>query len=450
MITLPASFINSVKEHFPKHADQVLDAYNQLPPVSIRIHPDKCGALPNLAGVPWNPHGYYLSSRPSFTEDPWIHAGAYYVQEASSMFVGYAVSFLHQQKFLSTVLDLCAAPGGKTTDMLSVIPEHAHVVANEVSGARSKVLFENLSKWGKGAPTVLNTSAARIADVLPGYFDLILADAPCSGEGLFRRMPDYCSEWHPQMKHGCAQRQATILEDVWPALAEGGYLIYSTCTLNAVENESTVKQWIQDGRARSVPLPIEQQWGVVQTDCGGYYFLPGLVHGEGFYCCVLQKVEEAQRHPPAKRRATKSASKPPSQMFDQHGFSKMLFDDVWYYIHEAAQHWLSRFKPHEVVAPGVPAFQNDSHIPTHQLALNSTFKPPHAPKIELDHAQALVYLRREALPIACEKGLVQLTFHALPLGWGRSVGTRINNLYPKTWAVRSTHFKASFSLAHFS
>ena len=283
----PSEFINGLRESLgPERAGRILAALQQEPEVSVRVNPFKLtltamrehfGAL---AGdpVPWAPdEAFYLRERPSFTLDPLFHAGAYYVQEASSMYAGVlferALEGLGRRTGLR-VLDLCAAPGGKTTQLLSHLDETSLLVANEVVPARATVLAENVARWGCSNVAVSQSDPSAFG-ALRGWFDVVVTDVPCSGEGMFRKDERAVAEWSLDAVRLCAARQRRIVGDVWPALAPGGWLIYSTCTFNRQEDEDNV-DWI-----------CRELGG---TCLEMRHFYPGEDRGEGFFAALIHKL----------------------------------------------------------------------------------------------------------------------------------------------------------------
>ena len=282
----PAEFINGLIESLgPERAGRVVSALAEDPEVSVRVNPFKCSVedlrahFGPLAGDPvaWAPEeGFYLRERPSFTLDPLFHAGAYYVQEASSMYAGClfdkAVSQLGRKSGLK-VLDLCAAPGGKTTQLLSHLDDASILVANEVVPSRATVLAENVARWGCANVAVTNSDPSAFT-ALRSFFDVMVVDAPCSGEGMFRKDERAVVEWSPDNVRLCAARQRRILGDVWPALMPGGFLIYSTCTFNRTEDEDNV-EWICSELKGSC---LEMR-----------HFYPGEDRGEGFFAALIRK-----------------------------------------------------------------------------------------------------------------------------------------------------------------
>jgi 16S rRNA C967 or C1407 C5-methylase (RsmB/RsmF family) len=277
-----------------EHFERLMAALDEKPPVSIRLNPDKCAGL-TLATeadhVPWCPEGYYLSSRPPFTFDPLLHAGCYYVQEASSMFITHV---LRQLTCLPVaMLDLCAAPGGKTTAALTALPSGSRLWANEPVRQRAQVLSEHLQKWGAPACTV-TCQQAHDFQRQEMLFDVVLCDVPCSGEGMFRKDPGAVEEWSPQNVEKCWRLQRKIVTDIWPCLKPGGLMVYSTCTLNTKENEENVRWICQEMGAKMLSVDIRPEWGILGSMLDGfdapvYRFIPGFTRGEGLFMAAMRK-----------------------------------------------------------------------------------------------------------------------------------------------------------------
>lgn len=292
---LPADFIHATQALLgDERYARLANALDQEPPVSIRLNPTKCRDLipdHTYTQVPWCPEGYYLSERPTFTFDPLLHAGCYYVQEASSMFISHVLRQLVTSAV--TMLDLCAAPGGKTTAAISALPKGSTIVANEPVRQRAQVLTENVQKWGAPCCTV-TSKQARQFQAEEALFDVILTDVPCSGEGMFRKDPNAISEWSAAAVAKCQQLQRTIVADIWPCLKPGGLLIYSTCTFNTSENEENV-MWIMSQLGATLEsVPIESQWGIMgslldELQEPVYRFIPGFTQGEGLFMAALRK-----------------------------------------------------------------------------------------------------------------------------------------------------------------
>lgn len=417
---------------------------NTEPQVSIRVNPLKNCPNPLIESsdlVPWCSTGKYLAARPSFTLDPLFHAGTYYVQEASSMFIEYLYRNLAEVPM--RVLDLCAAPGGKATLWRSLLPDGALLVANEPVQQRAMILCENMLKWGH--PDVVVTKAMpRDFGRMAGFFDLIAADVPCSGEGMFRKDPESVTQWSESNVQMCAARQFEIISDVWPALKEGGYLVYSTCTYNALENEENVQRICNELGAEAVSLSPEKSWNV-QTNGIGWHFYPHLTRGEGFYAVLLRKVSEQR---PNKRRKIRlevvktddllrnpadfQYYKNPKNRVEIFALKKTLGDDV-----------ATLFDCVNVINAGVPIGETvgKKTVPHQGLALSTALFRENCREFPLDLEQAIAYLRREniQLPVGEQKGYALVTYHDVPLGWVNYLGNRCNNIYPQEWRIRQAN-----------
>jgi len=246
----PDSFIQRISGQKYIDSQALLKALEEPSPVSIRINPSKWDGIPaDAEPVPWSSNGFYLKNRPSYTLDPLFHSGCYYPQEASGMFLEQVIRQTTDLAGDLRVLDLCAAPGGKSILLSDLIGPDNLLVANEAIRARAGILAETLTKWGSGNTLVTQNDPAAFGR-LPGYFDVIVVDAPCSGEGMFRS-EIALKEWSVSNALHCSERQKRILMDVWPALKENGILVYSTCTFNPGENEENIK-WFIDRMKLSV------------------------------------------------------------------------------------------------------------------------------------------------------------------------------------------------------
>ena len=358
-------------------AASALEGLRQAPSVSVRMNPAKRSAcpFPDAAPIPWSPYGYLLKERPVFTLDPLFHAGAYYVQDSSAMFVGHiARQYLDRPDM--TVLDLCAAPGGKTTDLAASLRERFGsrftLLSNEVMRSRAGVLRSNVESWGDPRVGVVSRDPSAFGGT--PLFDLILADVPCSGEGMFRKDAQAVAEWSAETVAFCAARSRRILSDIWPTLKPGGVLIYSTCTFNHLENDDTVAWAAEELGADIVPILADAS-PAIPTRCG-YALLPGLVPGEGQYAAVLRKHGEAE-----------------------------------------------------------PVRSADPFV----LFRAERPSPPEAlPSWDVDRRTALQYLHGDALalPAQAPVGPLTICYQGLPLGPAKNLGKRCNNLYPKAKRIR--------------
>lgn len=461
---LPFAFIdrtrNLLKEEFPAFEK----ALQEEAPVSIRLNPLKIKSGLSRQGeqVPWCKNGYYLQNRPAFTFDPRFHAGAYYVQEASSMFLDHVI----RQHITSPVryLDLCAAPGGKTTLALSALPEGSLVVCNEIVRNRAYILAENISKWGNPYCIVTNNDSATLGS-LKHYFDVILTDVPCSGEGMFRKDPAAMHEWSVTNVGICSGRQKEILNNIWNALRPGGILIYSTCTYNTDENEA-IADYIKN-RLGAMPLLIktDPKWNIhkeLSGDVPCYRFMPHLTKGEGFFMTAFQKDKSEDTFPKEKLstrdvgKKTKNKSKCAipenikSWIVSGNRFSfHSNMDTIFAFPTEYAEDFILLNSRTNVLYSGVPLahFKGKDYVPDQALALSAFLNRSIFPEEEVSLESALSYLHRDALHLKSSfKDYILLTFQDFPLGWVKNLGNRANNLYPQEWRIRRGYTPADITL----
>ena len=414
---------------------------------SIRINPEKTtDHRPQTTdSIPWCPFGRYLSTRPSFTLDPIFHAGAYYVQEASSMFLWHALKESIGTDTKKKVLDLCAAPGGKSTLLASYFIDGL-VVANEVIKSRASILVENITKWGSDHVIVTNNDPSHFQS-LPGFFDVMVIDAPCSGSGLFRKDPDAINEWSEDNVQLCSQRQQRILADVLPALNEDGILIYSTCSYSIKEDEEIADWLVAEMGMESKRLGIDPSWGIVETQSPdkkayGYRFYPDKLKGEGFFIAVFKKktgVDTVR----LKEQILPQPSKKELQMID----SFLPVPDIFTLfkqgesIRAIKKEWLSdlqvlaKYLYIKKAGIEIGTVKGKDVIPGHELALSSLGRAAFVP-IALTEEQALQYLRRKELVINdAPRGWNLVGYGGLPLGWVKVLPNRINNYYPAEWRI---------------
>jgi len=425
---------------------ELLKALKEPSPVSIRINPEKCNGKPvNSEPVPWCKTGFYLANRPSFTLDPLYHAGCYYPQEASGMFIEQTVNQTVSAKKYIRVLDLCGAPGGKSTHLASLINTDSLLVANEVIRSRASVLAENMTRWGASNTLVTNNDPAAFGR-LPGFFDLILVDAPCSGEGMFRDKVAL-SEWSEENTKLCSERQKRILRDVWPALKGNGILIYSTCTFNPGENEQIIK-WLTDNReADNIRLTISDFKGITTIDyegITGYGFYPGKINGEGFFISVIRKTGKSVKT--QIRRSNTTGNRPGQKT------SAIVRD--WTTLPEEnllktgneiisvagrMNDYLYLADKLKIIKRGtkICTVKKTDHLPSHELALSMGYRKDSFPHTDLDYHQAADYLQRENIVLpGVPKGWFIVTYKGINLGFANNLGNRINNYYPVDWRIR--------------
>ncbi len=469
-------------------------------PTSIRLNPfkQKDGEDAGLP-IPWCPStGRYLDTRPNFTFDPWLHAGKYYVQEASSMFVDLAIRRLIHTPVL--MLDLCAAPGGKSTALRAALPEGSLLMSNEPMHTRSQILSENIQKFGHPDVIVTNNYPCDYKKTQL-LFDIILCDVPCSGEGMFRKDDGAIAEWSMQNVDNCWHLQREIVSDIWNNLVPGGILIYSTCTFNAHEDEENIAWICEELGATPVSLGnIDETWKITGNLTGSdipvYRFLPGKSKGEGIFLAVLRKDGEAKEgslatcatkgnkkknknkgekqsrgnkaggnerkqlsieiptnwlsHPSSEKGGEKEEEAKDSGMekakeatqdsdctYQTANDAVFAIPSKWHSIYEEACSHL------KVIHAGIKmgTVKGKDLIPATSLALSILLNKDAFPQVELSYEDAIRFLRKESvnLPEGTPKGYVLVTFKQMPLGWEKNIGNRANNLYPQEWKIKSTH-----------
>lgn len=464
-MNLPADFTSDMTSYLGEETYGLLvQALQAAPPVSIRFNPLKASSS-DIAGiikehdatrVPWCDLGYYLSQRPQFTFDPLLHAGCYYVQEASSMFLWHILSeHLRQRKDAGldapiTALDLCAAPGGKSTLALSLLPAGSILIANEAIRQRSNILAENIIKWGCPNCIVTNNYAEDFSS-FTHTFDVIICDAPCSGEGMFRKDPKSIDEWSAEGVAACCKTQRDIVSNIWHALKPGGLLIYSTCTYNAHEDEENAEWMARNLGADIISCHPKEEWNLADTNT---HFFPHIVKGEGFFVSVLKKHGEEDDTTPreAKRGKKSKISKQAQKNKMPKELQQWIASNGDYTINEANGTYRAFPTVHKdllllaeknlrVVHSGIELgkAKGKSVQPSQSLAMSASLNRGIFPEVELPLQQAIAYLRTEALSLPCgtPTGYVLLTYHGHPLGFAKNIGSRANNLYPSEWKIRS-------------
>lgn len=451
-----------ISDSFRKYLEEAIGSGNALvafsafdapSSVSVRVNPFKCGRAPEGRAVPWAEHGRILPERPLFTLDPHFHGGAYYVQDSSSMFVGHVFRTLVAGMELPQdrpvrVLDLCAAPGGKTTDLAaslrSMFGDRFLLVSNEVMKQRVGVLADNVALWGD--PNVVVTSDdPRAFSSLSGFFDVIVADVPCSGEGMFRKDEEAQKQWSEDNVALCEARQRRIAADVWPSLAKGGLFIYSTCTFNRYENDGNAG-WIADELGAECLLKDDVAGGcpgVIKTELG-YSLVPGFVEGEGQYCSALRKTSDAESVDTGRRQGRPSKSAPLPKGLDSLLNREVTFrqkgDMVTAVPSELSPLVAMLEQSLHVIAAGcaVGTVKGSVLVPDADLALSLMLRKDAFPSVEVDRMTALSYLHRDAiaLPSGTDKGYVLVCHDGLPLGFVKNLGNRCNSLHPQSRRIR--------------
>ena len=446
MMNLPQAFIEQLQGLLPDEWEALVGAITSSEPsVAVRVNEARGVGVPEGAClVPWCRRGFYLEDRPAFTFDTDWHAGGYYVQDASSMFIAHVISHFVQTPV--RYLDLCAAPGGKTTAAIQALPSRSLVVANEIVPLRARVLADNVTRWGYPRCVVTSNSPAQIGR-LTHFFDVIAADVPCSGEGMMRKDDEAVAQWTPALVEQCAQRQREILAAAWNALRPGGLLIYSTCTYNRQENEEIADYIVNELGATSLEVPVDLSWNIhsaIGSDAYCYRFMPHRVDGEGLFMAVFRKDGNGMRQVP--RIKEKSAKK----------------------CDETVKNWLSVpddfvVEPQGDLLVAVPQdFRTDvaalraslavlhsgvelatvmgrKMVPHHALAMSLARADGAFPVCEVDYLTALRYLRGESIAVEGPRGYVLVAHQGAVLGFANNLGNRANNLYPKSQRILSTH-----------
>ena len=450
-MNLPEEFIKLIESYRAPQLAGLGEALLTTPEVSVRINPLKSRRLAASADtrVPWCYEGVYLPERPRFTFSPELHQGVYYVQDASSMFINHVLKSLLDGKGPVRYLDACAAPGGKTTAAISALPAGSTVGANEYVAARAAVLRENLAKWGYPPTTVTCGPVSRFGEQT-GAYDVIAADVPCSGEGMMRKEAVAVEQWSPQLVEKCAALQREIVSELWPALAPGGLLIYSTCTFNRTENEEMVAYLVKQFGAESVEVPSAMAFpgiaGGIDTPYHCYRFIPGRTRGEGLFMAVLRKPDDdlpncEPRRPKKNKARGEKGSKPDMALKSvmewiegpaaEGAKCTREGDEIWI---EPTVHPLWRGVVPRLHAATV---KGKDIIPSQHLALSRMLRREAMRECEVDARTAIDYLscKAVALPDGTPRGIVLLTYGGEPLGFVKNLGGRANNLYPRQWRI---------------
>lgn len=445
MPNLPTLLLESLKEFDGFNIEAFVDAHreeNKL--TSIRLNPFKPVDLDFELGdaVPWSPGAYYLQERPSFTHDPLFQAGCYYVQEAGSMFIAY---LLRQHLDFSQdlrVLDLCAAPGGKSTVLGSLISPESLLVANEIVKSRAGILVQNLAKWGLNKCVVTNNDPSHFSD-LNDFFDLVVVDAPCSGSGLFRKQPEAIEEWSQEAVWSCSARQKTILEQIIPAIKDHGYLVYSTCSYSVQENEEIVQWLIETYGLEVLTVPVNAEWGIVSSALG-YRFYPHLTRSEGFYCALLRKPgnRETTENRPSRRLKHTPIAKAESELLgnfvDLNQGSVHKIGQQLHLVNTGVSDFLLQSRPNFYLKKAgvcLGEIKGRDFVPNQELAWYPGVLPG-VERVELDKENAIRFLKKESFSTPENtKGLALIHYRHYGLGWAKILSNRVNNYLPSEFRI---------------
>ena len=442
----PEGFIRRSSNQEYVDAEALLRALEEPSPVSIRINSRKWNRKPlNSEPVPWAENGYYLKSRPSYTPDPLFHAGCYYPQEASSMFIEQVFRMLVKTSEPIRVLDLCGAPGGKSIIIADMLSPESLLVANEVIKSRASVLAETLTKWGTGN-TIVTQSDPSSFSRFDGYFDIILVDAPCSGEGMFRTEVAR-NEWSESNADHCSERQKRILIDVWPSLKEDGVLIYSTCTFNPGENEENIKWLIDKQKAESAELNISGFIGIKEIDyqgIKGYGFYPDKIRGEGFFISLIRKTQKQGVSASGKNKIAdfKPVRNELQTVRKWTGLpdDRLLKwgEDIWC-LPCSLENYIKLFQNLRIIKAGtnICTVKNEDYLPSHELVLSDLLSSGIFPSLELNYEESIAYLRRDNVPPKTgQQGWTMVKYMGINIGWVKNLSKRMNNYYPVEWRIR--------------
>jgi 16S rRNA C967 or C1407 C5-methylase (RsmB/RsmF family)/NOL1/NOP2/fmu family ribosome biogenesis protein len=452
MMQLPEQLLNSLEsvKGFDKEAfENVHSSGEQI--TSIRLNPFKESTqltnipINQLTKIPWTDYGYYLDQRPSFTFDPLFHAGTYYVQEASSMFLEQALKQTVDLTKSLKVLDLCASPGGKSTHIQSLISKDSLLVSNDVIRSRANVLKDNIIKWGCENVMVTNNDPKDFTK-LENYFDVIVVDAPCSGSGLFRRDAEAIEEWSANNVILCSQRQQRILADVWPALKKDGILIYSTCSYSKKEDEEIMDWMMTQLSVVSCQLTVAPLWGItpVQSNIGayGYKFWPDKVKGEGFFLACFKKTDGENDDTFRYRKKPEAVTKKEMEFVEKwvktEGKEFIKYENTVYaWPEDLSKDFSFLLEQIRVIYSGVLVgeLMRDKLVPDHALAM-SQIVADNINRFDVNKEQAIQYLQRKDLKSdTMQKGWGLIEFERQPLGWANILPNRINNYYPKSLRI---------------
>jgi 16S rRNA C967 or C1407 C5-methylase (RsmB/RsmF family)/NOL1/NOP2/fmu family ribosome biogenesis protein len=442
----PEAFIKRIKQQPHIGSEELLHALKEPSPVTIRLNRRKWDHDPlNSEPVAWCRDGFYIKKRPFFTLDPLFHAGCYYPQEASGMFLEEVFRQIFGDRSNIKVLDLCGAPGGKSTHLSALIGPSGFLIANEVIRTRAGVLAENLTKWGL-SNAIVTQNDPSVFSRLPGLFDLILVDAPCSGEGMFRDAVAV-NEWSEENARLCSERQKRILMDIWPALRENGILVYSTCTFNPDENEENIKWLTGRHNAETLKLDISDYDNLTEIDyrgIHGYGFYPGKVRGEGLFISALRKTDSQpcvnfrvkpgneHRITGKEREIVKEWTRFPADTILRIGNEIIIpacrSDD--YLIFSGILRILK-------AGTRICTVKGDNYLPSHEAAMSVYFNKDIFPATSLSLDQSLSYLSRgDIAPENTRKGWNLVCYNGVNLGFVNNVGKRVNNYYPVDWRIR--------------
>lgn len=444
MPLLPQEFIEEIEARFPGTHEMVLAGFQSIPSTSIRLNKNKPVDLSFLLArkIPWCESGYWLDDRPAFNRDPFWHGGAYYVQDASSMIIETAWKAIqHHLPHDPVVADLCAAPGGKSTHLLSMLPKNGFLVANEMVGKRVSLLQENIARWGDDR-IALTSNPIFDFDYLKDVFDVMLVDAPCSGEGLFPVSEMARTQWSKRYTEVCAVRQNDILVNAWNALKPGGFLIYSTCTTNDRENIAVVDEFLRKNDASAFEITKDQNLREVEIIHGvagiGWQVWPDRVDGRAFFMSVIRKEGEYKNRKSSSKNPKRSSLNPLTQKDLIIEGSTLLNGrgDIFWAVPDTAVELVQKLDQHlKVISAGIRLGQIKGQLQPHADWAFSSKDITHFESIAVNENDALTFLSGQPLSPRGNKGWQRVCYKGLGLGWQKNIGKRTNNYYPKMWRI---------------
>ncbi len=462
---LPVEFANYTRQLMGETLFNIFEiALEEEVSSSIRLNPYKCNIdsinIPlSESIIPWCDNfgsGHYLKHRANFTFDPLFHAGVYYVQEASSMFISHVLNQYIDRPI--TILDLCAAPGGKSTAASAILKEGSLLISNEPIRSRAQILSENIAKFGNKDVIVTNNYPTDFKKSRL-MFDVIITDVPCSGEGMFRKDEGAVREWSKQNVENCWKKQREIVGDIWDNLIPGGLLIYSTCTFNTKENEENIKWISEELGADIMPVDTDESWNITGSllkdyNKPVYRFIPGKTKGEGLFMAVLKKngeyhdfhdIKLAKKDRYVRQQKDSVTVKPNSDWLQNSSSFRILkYKDDFIAIPKAWEDiYNTTMNSLHVLSAGIKlgTLKGKDIIPSQSLALSTALDKSAFPNIELSYEDAIAYLRKETVnfPENTPKGYILVTYKEYPIGFEKNIGNRANNLYPQEWKIKSTH-----------
>lgn len=439
MNDFPEQFVNRVLDDNYLGV-QLLEALSENSPVAVRVNPNKNNkSWKDATKIPWSKHGLLLKERPSFTLDPHFHGGSYYPQEAGSQFIDYILRHIELPES-PVFLDLCAAPGGKSSLILDFLEGKGLLISNEINKTRASVLKENLTKWG-AINSIITSNNSENFSSLTEVFDCVLVDAPCSGEGMFRKDFGARKEWSESNVVMCEARQKDIVSNIWPSIKQDGYLIYSTCTFNERENENNVRWILENFQCELVNFPG------IEAKCDrqnlGYYCLPNQLQTEGFYFCVLRKKESESYSFKTKGKSELTDAKDDILVKNWIGSKENLnvvkWKDYFFSIPKSHSELIKNIHQsfHTLkLGTEIGEISKKGLIPNLALAHDVSLINQTCSRISVSREEALRYLKGETFDLKANVGYHLICFENTPLGWIKHLGNRFNNLYPKEYRIR--------------